>query len=460
MAGRETAPLFLRVKYPRMNNPKRLSIARLLPALLFLMAGTSHAVAPQEVRVSPEGSGLAEALMTVAEGGVIRVAPGEYRGNVVIDRPLTLIGEPGAVLDGRDEGSVLKILAPDVTVRGFTIRNSGYNLTLHDSGIHIERGAHRANIESNRLENVAFGIWAWHMEDLTVSGNEITGNPEVRSQDRGDAIRLYAITGGLIKDNRIRGARDAVYVEICTDLTIRGNHFEELRYGVHYMYAHNGRVIGNSSRRTRSGYALMSSRNLEVTGNRSEDDLNYGILLNTVTGSTITGNTVRGVYGWSGGTGSDAHGVVLGGEGKALFVYNSQHNEISGNVLADSEIGIHLTAGSEDNRIRENAFLRNQTQVKYVATRHQEWSRDGRGNHWSDYLGWDLDGDGIGDLPHEPNDGVDRLLWKYPLAKFLMNSPAITTLRWVQREFPILRPSGVRDSAPLMTPPGTEQTFS
>jgi nitrous oxidase accessory protein len=87
-----------------------------------------------------------------------------------------------------------------------------------------------------------------------------------------------------------------------------------------------------------------------------------------------------------------------------------------------------------------------------VASREQEWSHEGRGNFWSDYLGWDLDADGVGDRHYEPNDAVDKLLWKYPLARLLMNSPAVQALRWVQREFPVFRSPGVRDSHPLMLP--------
>ncbi|MDE2089933.1 MAG: copper-binding protein, partial [Gammaproteobacteria bacterium] len=92
-------------------------------------------------------------------------------------------------------------------------------------------------------------------------------------------------------------------------------------------------------------------------------------------------------------------------------------------------------------------------QVKYVEYRPQEWSRRGRGNYWSDYLGWDLNGDGIGDVPYLPNDAVDRILWDYPLSRLLMNSPTLETLRWVQNQFPVLQPPGVQDSYPLMKSP-------
>ncbi len=189
----------------------------------------------------------------------------------------------------------------------------------------------------------------------------------------------------------------------------------------------------------------MQSRKLIVTGNRSEQDQNYGMLLNYITYSTIRDNFVSDVR-----SGSTGDSMISGGEGKALFIYNSLFNSIENNHFEKSALGIHLTAGSEDNRISGNAFVDNRQQVKYVASRTQEWSVDGRGNYWSDYLGWDRNDDGLGDVAYEPNDNVDRLLWLYPQVRLLMNSPSIEVLRWVQRAFPVIKSPGVQDSHPLM----------
>ena len=196
----------------------------------------------------------------------------------------------------------------------------------------------------------------------------------------------------------------------------------------------------------------MQSHHLEVFNNYSHEDQNYGILLNFITYSVIAGNVVENARR---GTSPGGGGDIGGAEGKALFVYNSLFNEVHDNIFTRSDIGIHLTAGSEDNFVWHNSFINNHVQVKYVATREQEWSRDGRGNFWSDYLGWDRNADGIGDRPYEPNDAVDKLLWRYPTARILMNSPAVEILHWVQQYFPVMRPQGVRDSTPLMQPPQT-----
>lgn len=429
---------------------------RILPAWVAgfaLLVMTSLAVG--EVRIDPGDAPLQSQIDAAAPGSTVWLNPGVHRGGILIDKPLTLRGDSGAILDAEGEGDVIRVTAPDVRIEGLTLRNSGFNLTDMNAGVHGERGAHRIHIQDTTMENVAFGVWLWHLEAPTLVGNRIRGRSEIRSQDRGDAIRLYNIDGGLIADNDIRDSRDAIYVDTSRDLEFRGNRLRDSRFGIHYMFTHGARIIDNHTSGTRAGYALMMSRDLEVRGNRSENDHNYGILMNYVNYSVVAGNDIRGITAWHGAAGGDEHGVTLGAEGKALFIYNSQANEIHHNRLADSELGIHLTAGSENNRLYHNAFVNNRQQVMYVSTRSQEWSVDGQGNYWSDYLGWDLAGDGIGDTAYEPNDAVDRLLWRYPDARLLMSSPAVVALRWVQRQFPIFRAQGVRDSAPLMREPDT-----
>lgn len=360
--------------------------------------------------------------------------------------------EPGAIIQSQRQGSSLLISAPDVLVDGCTLREWGADLTAMDSAVFILPAAERAQISNNRMRGPGFGVFVDGTSDVQVLGNQIDGDASVRSQDRGNGIHLFAVKGARIVGNQVRDVRDGIYIDTSNGNHLEGNVIEDVRYGVHYMFANDNSVIDNITRRTRTGYALMQSRKLIVTGNRSEQDQNYGILLNYITYSTIKDNFVSDVQ--RGDTGGDS--MISGGEGKALFIYNSLFNTIENNHFEKSSLGIHLTAGSEDNRISGNAFVGNQQQVKYVASRTQEWSVDGRGNYWSDYLGWDRNNDGLGDVAYEPNDNVDRLLWLYPQVRLLMNSPSIEVLRWVQRAFPVVKSPGVQDSHPLMKLPTEE----
>ncbi len=399
---------------------------------LVLLQLTAAAAA---IRVPAGGDALSVALSAAPPGEVLVLAPGVHRGPVRIDRTVTLVGEPGAIIDGGGAGSTVTISAPEVVLRGLVIRNSGADLAAQDSGVTVDAEGDGAVIENNRILDNLMGVSLRGPEKAVVRGNLIEGRRYRRMNDRGDDVWIWNSPGSIVENNDIRWGRDGIFVTTSRDNLFRGNRFRGLRYAVHYMYTNDSRLEGNLSLGNSMGFGLMFSTGLEVTGNLSEGDAQRGILLNYVNGSVISGNVVRG------------------GAEKCVFIYNSNKNTFASNWFEGCDIGIHFTAGSERNGIYGNAFVDNREQVKYVGTRDLEWSRDGRGNYWSDYLGFDLDRDGIGDRPYRPNDLVDQIFWRYPLAKLLFNSPALHLLRWAQREFPGLHPGGVTDSFPLMRPP-------
>jgi len=394
--------------------------------------------------------------LDVLEPGAVFELPPEQLSSLDFRVPgVTVSCHADTVIDGGGEGNAIDILAEEVTLSSCAVRNWGNDLNELDAGIFVAREARGAVVVDNRLQGPAFGVWLDATPDVTVRNNTIRGDASMRPNDRGNGIHLFNTTGALIEDNDISQTRDGIYIETANNNELRGNLITDLRYGIHYMYSMHNLLEGNVTRGTRTGYALMQSKYLEVHNNRSENDENYGILMNFITNSELRDNVVTGVsQGQTGGV------VISGAEGKAVFIYNSLYNTFENNVFRDSNIGIHLTAGSEENEVFGNAFVNNQRQVKYVATRTQEWSKEGQGNYWSDYLGWDRNQDGIGDVPYEPNDNVDRLLWTYPEAKVLMFSPAVDTLRWVQDAFPVVKAAGVSDSHPLMRQPEPLQSES
>lgn len=424
----------------------------LLGLVLSLMLGHTYADTHTVTVENPSPQSVIDAARA---GDTVHFMPGRYKVNLRVDKSLVLEGESGAILDGANQGNVLTIAAKDVVVRGLGIEFSGKNLTKMNSGIFVESNANNALIENNYFKQNAFGVWLDATTGSRVLNNRIHGEPDRRSQDRGNGVHMFNTSDALVRGNEIWQTRDGVYIDTSNHNVIEGNTIYDLRYGVHYMYSHHNHVIGNLTRDTRTGYALMQSKHLTVLNNRSENDRNYGILMNFITNSEIANNQVESVQ--VGSAYVTGGGAILGAEGKAIFIYNSQFNKLHDNHFARSDIGIHITAGSEQNEVYGNAFTGNRVQVKYVANRLQEWSKDGRGNYWSDYLGWDVNADGIGDKYYEPNDAMDKLLWKYPMARVLINSPAVETLRWVQEQFPIFRPQGVRDSSPLMLAPVVQE---
>ncbi len=376
-----------------------------------------------------------EILAQAADGDTLRLSPGVYTETLVLDRPVTIDGLGQATIDGQGEGSVITVTGPGVTVRGLTVIGSGSDHDGIDSGIQLTKTAHAPVVEDNVLLGNLYGIDIHGAKDSIVRRNRIEGRQDQRMNERGNGVYVWNAPGAVVEDNDIRYGRDGIFVNSSKKNTFTGNLFRDLRFAVHYMYADNSVVSNNVSIGNDLGYAVMFTSNVQVTDNVSIDDREHGMMLNYANKSVITGN------------------VVKGAKEKCTFLYNSNKNEFTDNWFQGCGIGIHFTAGSESNRIVGNAFVGNRTQVKYVSTKWVEWSEDGRGNYWSDFAAFDVDGNGIADAPYRPNDSMDHVLWTQPAAKLLLGSPAVQLVRWSQSAFPALLPGGVMDSNPLMQAP-------
>lgn len=446
-------------------------IARLGPAAI-LAVGLAWPVAAERIVVPPGEADLQGLLDRAVDGDVIVLQAGEHHGPLRITRKLVVEGEPGAMLIGRGQGSVVRIAAPEAVVRGLTIRGSGADLEKMDAGVFIEKTAPRSLVEGNRIEDNLYGVYIHGAEGAVVRRNEIIGIRRGRMNDAGNGVSVWDAPGAKVLDNDIRFGRDGIFSVASRKNVFSGNRFRDLRFAVHYMYTNEGEVTDNVSIGNTVGYAVMFSHRLTIRGNVSDGDRDRGFLFNFANGSQIVGNMVRGrlqpAERWA-RAGSHAEGrehglgdrepgptVTTGarpGPEKCVFVYNTNQNRFRDNWFEGCEIGIHFTAGSEGNEIVGNAFVNNRSQVKYVGTRYLDWSKGGRGNYWSDNPAFDLNGDGIADTAYRPNDLIDKVLWTAPQAKVLVNSPAVQVIRWAQAQFPALLPGGVVDSRPLISPP-------
>lgn len=395
----------------------------------------------KEILVTPGQGVLQEAINSAIHGDTLILTKGIYTGSININRSLTLLGTKSSVIDGENSGHVIKVSAPDVLIKGVTIQNSGNELTSEDSAVFITDNGDRARIEFNYLKNNLIGVYLKGPESAIVSDNVIVGSQHHRMNDRGNGVYLWNTPGSVIKNNDIRFGRDGIFVNVSRNNIFHANRFRDLRFAIHYMYTHDSEISNNISINNHVGFALMFSDRIIARGNQSIGDHERGLFFNFANYSIIEGNRVSG------------------GVKKCVFIYNANFNSINNNSFEDCQIGVHFTAGSERNEIFSNAFINNRTQVKYVGTRHIEWSKNGKGNYWSDNTSFDIDANGIADQPYRPNDLVDQIVWRHPMAKLLLNSPSVKILKWAQSEFPGLHPGGVTDSVPLMKPPMLPSTM-
>ncbi len=381
--------------------------------------------------VSPGGS-ITAAVQAARPGDTVIVERGDYFENIVIGKRLTLRGRNRPTVSGNGRGDVIRVKAPDVVIEGFIIRDSGADLTAQNAGIYVEPGAHRAVIRGNDLVYNLFGAWVEGVEGPVIQGNLITGLRDVLSAQRGNGIQLYNTRGAQVLDNHISFTRDGIYVDVSHHAVFRGNRMHHLRYGTHYMNSYYNLWERNETYLNRGGLALMEVRDQTVRNNIAWGNTDHGIMLRTIQDSVIENN-------------------VVAGNGKGFFVYDAEYNTLRGNLVIANRVGTHLWAGSYRNAVDGNDFINNHEQLRYVAARDVLWGSN-RGNYWSNYTGWDRDGDGAGDSAYFATDIVDRLTTTHPTVKLLLASPAVQALRAAARAFPLLRATSIVDEHPRMRP--------
>ena len=383
------------------------------------------------VSVQP-GQDLAAAVKAAAPGDVIEVARGMYHVNLLIDKPLTLRGIDRPTLSGGNQGDTIRVTAPDVVIEGLIVRDSGDSLKDQNAGIYLYPGAHRAVVRRCDLTYNLFGLWIEKADDVLIEENLITGKREYASSQRGNGIQLYNTKGARIYRNNISFVRDALYVDVSHHAVFKGNKLHRSRYGTHYMNSYYNLWEDNDTFYNRGGLALMEVREQVVRNNRAWGNSDHGIMLRTLQDAVIENN-------------------IVAGNNRGFFIYDVEYIRLNRNLVVDNVVGVHLSAGSKNNEVEGNDFVGNREQVRYVGARDEPWGQES-GNHWSNYLGWDRDGDGVGDVRYEANDMVDRLTWQHPSMKLLLASPAVQALRLVGQQFPILRVPSVVDPKPRMQP--------
>ncbi len=406
----------------------RVAFFRAAAALSLLVGATAQAA---EWRVHP-GESIATAIARAGAGDTVLVERGRYTERLVIDKPLTLKGIGRPTVSGGLKGDTIRVKSPDVTIEGLIVTDSGDDLTAQNAGIYIQPGADRAVVRDCDIAYSLFGLWIEGVKDVQIRDNLITGKRDYASAQRGNGIQLYNTTGARIIGNNISFTRDGIYVDVSHHAVFRGNRIHDVRYGTHYMNSYYNVWEDNDSYHNRGGLAIMEARNQIVRNNRAWGNSDHGIMLRTIQDSVIEGN-------------------VVAGNQRGFFIYDAEYNVIRGNLVIGNRVGVHLWAGSIHNEVEDNDFIGNQEQVRYVAARDDLWgAKDG--NYWSNYIGWDRDGNGIGDAPYEANDVVDRLTWRLPAVKLLLNSPAVQTLRLIAQQFPLLRAPSIVDRKPRMLP--------
>ncbi|RTZ72332.1 MAG: nitrous oxide reductase family maturation protein NosD [Gammaproteobacteria bacterium] len=394
--------------------------------ILLLLQGTAGATLPPLQKLVDE----------TEEGGTLVPPPGTYAGPVVVDKPMVIDGQGKVTIDAGGEGTVILLDTDGATIKNLHLTNSGDSANDLDSGVQV-RGNYNV-IKDNLIDDVLFGVDLQQSNNNIVRRNRISSKLEFGLGQRGDSVRLWYSFDNKITDNVVTNVRDMV-VWYSANNTIARNRGSNSRYSLHFMYSRYNLVEDNFYVNNAVGIFLMYSDSVVLRNNHIAHAIGptgVGIGFKETSDLTIENNEI--LYCASG-----------------LYIDVSPYqpdttNRFEGNLIAYNGIGVRFLNDWHGNIFKQNQFVDNMTQIVVSgggSANHNIWE----GNYWSDYTGFDLDHDGIGDLPYELYNYADRLWQDVPYAQFFKGSPLLEVIDFLAKLAPFSEPTLlVKDPRPYM----------
>lgn len=388
------------------------------------------------IHVAPAGPvrTLSAAIASARPGDTIVVTAGTYREakTIIVDRRVVILGQGRPVIDAGGDHTALLVTADSVEIAGLVIENVGPSSTDDRAGIRLE-DVTGCLIRDNDIRNTFFGIHGSKAVKCRIEANRVAG-PGLTEQQSGNAIHLWSSDRMTITGNTARGHRDGIYLEFVTNSVLTGNEVRgNQRYGLHFMFSDSCTYRRNRFLENGAGVAVMYSKRVTMDSNQfvtNRGQAAYGLLLKDLTDGSITHNEFQ----------SNTTGLYLEGSSRML---------VSGNHFDDNGWAIRVLANAVDNRFTDNRFVGNAFDV---ATNSRSSPNTFRGNFWDQYRGFDLDHDGVGDVPHRPVRLFSLVVEQNEPALILLRSLFVGLLDQAERFLPILTPEALMDPAPRMAP--------
>ncbi|MCB9871514.1 MAG: nitrous oxide reductase family maturation protein NosD [Planctomycetes bacterium] len=393
---------------------------------------------PVGATVLRAGADLQAALDAAPSGGALELAPGRHAGPLVVRKPITIWGPRDAEIVTNGQGSTVLVESARVRLLGFSVVGSGSRFDLLDSAVRVK--GTDIGIEGLSVRDALFGVLVEDSDQVTIRGNRIRGSGQEAMGLRGDGIRLWGVKRSCVEHNDISDCRDMV-VWFSTDNVLRHNRVVRSRYGTHFMYGDRSVVHDNQYIDNVVGVFVMYSHDIELRHNvlaRSSGSAGMGLGAKESGNLKVTDN-------------------VFVQNTKAVHLDTSplqkdHENVFERNELRLNQCAVYFHGRATKNAFRANAFSDNATLVHCGgrdAARDAVWS----GNFFDGYMGYDMDGDGTGDVRHEVRRLSSDLTTRYPDVAFFHGAPAMALIDVAGQVMPLFQPATMLvDEQPRMRP--------
>ena len=370
-------------------------------------------------------------LAIAKSGDTVKIHKGIYKeGNIIIEKKIVFIGIDFPTLDGEKKHEIISVKHDSVVVDGFKIIRSAYGTLTEPCAIKVYNKSH-VLIQNNILDDNFFGIYLQNSEHCIVKNNKIKAY-ETQESKSGNGIHCWKSNHIQIIGNTVDGHRDGVYFEFVFDSIVWRNICNNnRRYGLHFMFSHSDAYIGNVFRENGAGIAVMYSKKVKMFNNTFEKNRGastYGLLLKDITDSYLFNNKF-------------IDNTI------AVYSEGSIRIKIEKNQFTNNGWAFKIQANSMDNEIVNNNFKGNTFDM---ATNGSLVLNTFDTNYWDKYEGYDINKDGIGDVPYHPLSLFSVLVENTPSTMLLYRSFMITLLDKSEKVLPSITPDNFIDNSPLM----------
>jgi len=374
---------------------------------------------------------IAQGIAGAAPGDTLLIKKGVYREHdLVIDKPLVLIGQGMPTIDGQGKGQILGIHSDGVSLDGLHLINVGTSYITDFAAVRVVQSKD-FKIENLLIEKPFFAIYLERASDGLVANNKIVGEA-VTEYNSGNGIQLWYSKNIKIIGNHVERVRDGIYLEFSDHIEILGNlSTKNIRYGLHFMFSDNNDYRENIFDDNGAGVAVMFSKHITMTQNifrRNWGTTSFGLLLKEINDAKIVDNLFE----------DNSVGISVEGTNRIDFLDND---------LTNNGWAIRVKGACYENRFSGNNFLYNSFDVSYNSKLNDNVFE---GNHWSDYTGYDLDRNGIGDVPYRPVKLFSYIVNRSPVTMVLLRSLFMDIIDFSEKVSPVFTPDNLIDNRPLM----------
>ncbi len=374
---------------------------------------------------------IKEAIEIAEDGDEIYLKKGIYKeNNIIINKSISLIGEEGVVIDGEDAGGIIIFEADNFIIRSLKIINVGMSYTVDYAAIKVIK-ATNFTIEDCILENVFFGLLIEKSKKGIIRNNIISGTRKSEASS-GNGIHIWDGSEMEVYNNELFGLRDGIYFEFVKKSIVFENiSRKNIRYGLHFMFSNNNIYHHNIFRNNGAGVAVMFSKFITMHNNIFElnwGSASYGLLLKEIYDAEIYDNLFQ------------ENTIGINGEGCTRINYTN-------NTFLRNGWAIKIAGACYTNIFVNNDFMHNSLDLSYNTKIHDNKFDN---NYWSEYTGYDLDNDGIGDVPYRPVKLFSYVVNKTPEALVLLRSLFVDIINFSEKVSPVFTPDNLMDLNPLM----------